>query len=107
MQSASFIAFTTSGVVLQFVGFKYILFILVIFEYTISGIFSFSFTTIPFSSSAHISISSNVTGKTFPVIFKILFVLSIAFEKLLLLCAIVENKISLNFVPLKFSVLNL
>ena len=70
MQSAFCIASNTPGAGLQFVGFKYIRLIFVTFSYTISGILDFSVTTYPFPSSAVMFISSNVTGITFPTIFK-------------------------------------
>ena len=75
--SASFIASKTPGAGLQFDGFKYTLFILVILSFTISGILSFSSTTYPFSSSAHICISSVVTGFTSPTILNIELLFSI------------------------------
>ena len=75
--SAFFIASSTPGAGIQFDGLIYILLILVTLSNTISGILSFSSTTIPFSSSAQIFTSSNVTGNTLPVIFKISLLFSI------------------------------
>lgn len=79
--SAFFIASKTPGAGTQFDGFIYILFIFVTLSNTTSGIFSFSSTTIPFSSSAHMFISSNVTGNTLPVIFNMYLAFSIASVK--------------------------
>ena len=80
IQSASFIASITPGAGLQFEGFNVILFILVNLSYTTSGIFDFYVTIYPFSSSAFISISSNVTGNTLPIIFNtsLLFIIDFA-----------------------------
>ena len=71
--SASAIASKTPGAGLQLVGFINILFILLILLVTSSSIFSLFSIIVPSSSSAHIFISSNVTGSTFPVIFNTSF----------------------------------
>ena len=56
--------------VLQFVGLRYTLLIFVTLFDTICFILLFSSITVPSCNSAHILISSNVTGKTLPTIFK-------------------------------------
>ena len=75
--SASIIASITPGAGLVFVGVIYTLCIFLPFLLTSSGIIDLSSTTLPSSNSAQILIGSNVTGITFPVIFKIFPALSI------------------------------
>ena len=79
--SASSIASTTPGATLQFVGFINIRFILLVFEFTISGILSLLSITVPSSNSAQICIGSKVTGSTLPVIFNTFLVCSTDFAK--------------------------
>ena len=79
--SASSIASITPGATLQFVGLINIRLILLVFEFTISGILSLLSITVPSSSSAHIFIGSNVTGNTLPVIFNTFRVCSIDLAK--------------------------
>lgn len=56
--------------------------------------FAFPSIVVPSSNSAHTFISSNVTGNTFPVIFKISFVFSIDCVKSLQYSFIAYNNIS-------------
>ena len=81
MASACFIVSTTPGVVLQFVGFIYTLFIFVTLLVVTSAIFSFSSITVPSSSSTHIFISSSVAGSTFPIMDNMLVLFSIPSAK--------------------------
>ena len=81
MASASFIASTIPGVVLQFVGFINTLLIFVTLLVVISAIFSFSSMIVPSSSSTHMCISSSVAGNTFPTIDNTLLLFSIPFAR--------------------------
>ena len=74
-------ASNTPGAGLQFEGFINIRFILLTLSATTSGICSLFFIIVPSSSSAHISIGSNVTGRTFPMIFNTFLDCSIEAEK--------------------------
>ena len=68
--SASAIASNTPGAGVAFDGEINILFIVSTLSATISGILLFCSIVVPSFSSAHIFISSKVTGITLPVIFK-------------------------------------
>ena len=79
--SASSMASITPGAGLQLDGEIYILFIASIFSETISGILSFLCIVVPSVNSAQIVISSKVTGKTLPTIFKTFLLFSTDSEK--------------------------
>ena len=76
------------------------------FSETISGILDFSVTIYPFSSSAHIFISSKVTGKTFPTIFNTSLLFIIAFVKSLFTWHIARKYISEKDNPFNFPASN-
>ena len=103
--SASSMASITPGATLVLVGEINILFILLIFWLTISGILSLHSTTVPSSSSAHILICSSVTGRTFPVILSIFELSSTDAEKSPTASFIAVKYISPNFNPSNFGFL--
>ena len=105
--SALSIASKTPGAGWQFDGEIKILFIDSTFWVTTSGILSFCSITVPSFNSAHIVISSKVTGITFPVILSTSVLFWIASDILLYSSFIPVKKTSPKFKPLNLSLLNL
>ena len=92
---------------MQLDGLINIRLILLTLSVTISGIFSLFVITVPSSNSAQISIGSNVTGSTFPVIFKTFFDCSIDAVKSPYSSFIAKRYISPNDRDFSFPFVNL